>query len=122
MVSPADGAVGIAVGAMIDGVGSKTHAIASSSPASRVFGFLFVQALGRKQDGAVERIRQATMTTSDHHCNDDQLGEDFELGTEGRINGGVSERETDRSISGDDLKQDREEGEGLEVVSVCRTD
>jgi hypothetical protein len=54
-----------------------------------------VQPLVWQQNRPIKLIRQASMTTADHHRTDNQLAEDGKLPAEGGIHGRVSETEAD---------------------------
>ncbi|KAF7588409.1 hypothetical protein BBP40_005738 [Aspergillus hancockii] len=53
------------------------------------------QPLVWQQNRPIKRIRQASMTTVDHHLTDSQLAEDGKLPTERGIHGRVPETEAD---------------------------
>jgi hypothetical protein len=84
----------------------------SPSPPHRILVLLLMQALTREQNSAIKGIRQATMSTTDLHSDDDEFGEGGELSRETGVGLRVAERETDGAVGGHDFEKDGEEGEG----------
>lgn len=75
--------------------------------------FLLVQRLARQEDGAVELVGKAAVAAADLHGDDDEFGEDGELGGEGGVDVRVAEGHADSAVGGDNLEEDGEECEGV---------
>lgn len=88
----------------------------ASGSSGRVLIFLLVEGFGREEDGAVERVGEATVAAADLHGDDDEFGDCFELCGEGGVCAGEAEGEADGAVGGDDFEEDGEEAEG---VFVC---
>lgn len=58
-----------------------------------------------QEDGAIEVVRETTVTASDLHGDDDKFRDDTELGGEGGVVRGVAEGEADGAVRGDDFEE-----------------
>ena len=67
------------------------HAVAALMPAGGLLGFLLVQVFRREEDGAVESVGETAVAATQHHGDDDELADDFELPGETCIRAWVSE-------------------------------
>jgi len=85
-----------------------------------VFVFFLVEGLAGEQDSAVESVGQTTVTATELHCDDDELGERLHLPRERSVDTWVAKTETDGAVGRDDLEEDREQGKGV-VVCVFKT-
>lgn len=98
----------------IKGTDSRTIA-AHVHAASSILVLLLVERFGRKEDGAIQRVWETAVATSDLHGDDDEFGQRFQLTRERGVDAWVAETETDGSVGGDDLEEHGEEGEGVVV-------
>lgn len=64
-----------------------------------------MQGLAGQEDGAVEVVGQATVAAADLHGDDDELGDDAELGAESGVDGGVAQGDAHSAIRGDDFEE-----------------
>jgi hypothetical protein len=77
---------------------------AAAHAALSLCSLMSVEGIGGEKDGTIKCIRQATVTTTDLHSNDHQLGDHIELPREGGVHICVSKRQTHSAVCRDDLK------------------
>lgn len=94
--------------------------IATAHASLGVRELFLLERLGGEQDGAVERVRQATVPAADLHRDDNQLREGLELAGERGVDVGVAQGQADRTVCRDDFEQDGEQRECV-LVRVFQT-
>ena len=70
-------------------------------------------AINRERNRAIERIRQPTVPTADHHSADDQLAKSGEVTAQTGQVRRIAERQSDIAVCGDDFEEDGEDGKRL---------
>jgi len=68
--------------------------------------------LAGEKNSSIEFVWQTTVSTTNLHGYNYQLGDYSKLGRKGCVDVGISKRETDGTIRTDDLEKDGEQGKG----------